>query len=369
MSSTLPLPSPDRLPAGRQELATALRAADVASWIRPAFAAHVSRTLVRQRMTRLLNQPADALPTAEATQLHRLPPPSPAAQAEQLEHDRYFRVKRVDGDSGVAFGAGLVLAYLSAYENCLAMGLTLLDESDWVLLFGGLDALIAVADGTDARDARGNARVAFPTSLPRHWRDDGYDPPARWLIGHQLFFALIQGAIVGLNCFASARTDGPAEEAEIGLTLAAAYLRSSAVAMKFTSDFAPEDYEATVRPAMAPPAVRAGFSGLQTRDHAHLVRLLAALKPTFGTGEPVAAHGEFVEALVAAYAAHEFICARFRGDVLPSLRMAAGSNGRTQRSGVEVIREMMRKRLALTEPPTIDTVTVGRLPHAGSTGS
>jgi hypothetical protein len=47
------------------------------------------------------------------------------------------------------------------------------------------------------------------------------------------------------------------------------------------------------------------------------------------------------------HAAHEFICARFRGDVLPSLRMAAASRGKTQRSGTEIIREMMRVRLAL----------------------
>jgi hypothetical protein len=51
--------------------------------------------------------------------------------------------------------------------------------------------------------------------------------------------------------------------------------------------------------------------------------------------------------VVSAYAAHEFICARVRGDVLPSLRMAAASRDRTDRTGVEVIREMMHARLGL----------------------
>jgi hypothetical protein len=118
--------------------------------------------------------------------------------------------------------------------------------------------------------------------------------------------------------------------------------------MKFACDFAPDDYEATVRPAMAPPKVREGFSGLQTRDHAYLVRVFAAVKPALATlAGRSEAHGEFVESVVSAYAAHEYICARFRGDVLPSLRMAAATHDRTDRTGVEVIREMMHARLAL----------------------
>src|SRR5260221_7453410 len=103
---------------------------------------------------------------------------------------------------------------------------------------------------------------------------------------------------------------------------------------------------------MAPPVVRAGFSGLQTRDHAHLVRLFGSLTPVLRSGAAGEGHPEFVEALVSAYAAHEFICARFRGDVLPSLRMAAASGGRTRRTGVEVIRELMHARLALIDPLT-----------------
>ena len=84
---------------------------------------------------------------------------------------------------------------------------------------------------------------------------------------------------MGLNCFTRAAADRAAPEADEGLALAAAFLRSSAAAMKYASDFAPDDYEATVRPAMAPPRVREGFSGLQTRDHAYLVRVFGAVKP------------------------------------------------------------------------------------------
>jgi hypothetical protein len=356
MDSTLSLPTPDRLPSSRQALAKALRAAGIGDRVWSDFAKPSSRAVLARRARRLLEEShaADERPEEEERG-HRLAPLTAAARAEQLEHDRYFAVSRVGGEAETAFVAGLVLAYLSAYENAATMGVTLLGESDWTLLFHGLQALIAFADGESPTRDRS---AAAPPMVAPQWTD-GYDPATRWLIGHQLFFALIQGSIVGLNCYASARLAGSAGEAELGLRLTAAFMHSSASAMRFTSDFAAEDYEATVRPAMSPPLVRAGFSGLQTRDHAHLVRLFGALRPMFSAGEPDAAHEDFVESVVAAYAAHEFICARFRGDVLPSLRMAATTRGATTRSGVDVIRDMMRARLRLVDPENGDTEPLG----------
>ena len=331
------LPYPEALPAQRSELAVAVRTLFSPAGVLAAFGAPQARAELRARLT--ARQPDPDADPAPAPAPAGSRPLSRIAQAEQEEHDRYFDVGRAGDDGAQGFAAGLALACLSAYENCLSMGVTLLDEEGWGQLFGGLALLPEVA-GLPAA-----ALPAPPT--PTGWRD-AYDPPARWLVGHQLFFALIQGAIVGLNCFARAAAVEAIPEANEGLALAAVFMRSSAAAMKFASDFAPDDYDATVRPAMAPPQVREGFSGLQTRDHAYLVRTFSAVKPALAPlAGRSAAHADFVESVVCAYAAHEYICARFRGDVLPSLRMAAASHDRTDRTGVEVIREMMHARLAL----------------------
>ena len=340
------LPYPEALPSQRSELAVAAQTlfspADVPAAF-GAFGAPEARAELRARLTARQPDPdPGSIPPAGRRPLSR------QAQAEQEEHDRYFEVGRTGGDAAQSFSAGLVLAYLSAYENCLSMGVTLLDDREWRQLFGGLAMLLEVAGGSAAHGGTGLPAAALPAPPePTGWRD-AYDPPMRWLVGHQLFFALIQGTIVGLNCFAQAAAVEAIPEADEGLALAAVFMRSSAAAMKFASDFAPGDYETAVRPAMAPPKVREGFSGLQTRDHAYLVRAFGAVKPALA---PLAgrseAHGDFVESVVSAYAAHEYICARFRGDVLPSLRMAAASRDRTDRTGVEVIREMMHARLAL----------------------
>jgi hypothetical protein len=324
----LTLPYPGALPSRRSDLAIAARGVLGCDDLDKAFDDPITRSALRRRLSA----------RESLREAHVVPG---RAEDEQAEHDRYFHVTRSARNPADGFATGLLNAHLAVHEDCLDMGVTLLAEPEWDLLFVGLEALLRGAGCTWRAPA-------LPS--PTGWRT-GYDPPRRWLAGHQLFFSLIQGAIVGLNCFATAVAAGQTAEADEGLRLAAAFMRSSAATMKLTSDFAPDDYERTVRPAMAPPKVRSGFSGLQTRDHAYLVRLFGALRPVFLTlSRPSEAHDEFIESVVSAYAAHEFICARFRGDVLPSLRMEAASRGRTRRSGTAVIREMMRARLALVDP-------------------
>jgi len=335
-TATLTLPYPAALPSHRDELAIAaaglLGGADLAATLKDPIARRALRLRLAARQWPVTKE----APGVRCRQ----------TEDEQAEHDRYFQVTRSTASPADSFATGLLLAHVVAYENCLDMGVTLLTEPEWGEQFAGLEALLRLADISGHISGR---TPALPS--PAGWRTvPGYDPAGRWLTGHQLFFSLIQGAIAGLNWFAAAMTAGQSTEADQGLHLAAAFMRSSAVAMKLTSDFAPEDYEAAVRPAMAPPKVRAGFSGLQTRDHAYLVRLFGRLKPVFLTLGPGEAHQEFTESVVSAYSAHEFICARFRGDVLPSLRMEAASRGKTQRPGTTVIREMMRARLALVNP-------------------
>jgi len=233
------------------------------------------------------------------------------------------------------------------------MGVSILDPVEWQEMFAGLDALLRYAAGDRLKE--GVPIVLRPA--PRH-TPAGYDPERRWLIGHQFFFALLQGVIVGINCYLEASADDregeeAAADADAAVRVAAAFMRSSAAAIKFTADFGPVDYDARIRPAMSPPSVRAGFSGLQTRDHAHLISLFARLRGStaaHGQGPAGEAFEQFVEATVTAYEAHKFICARFGGDVMPSLRMAAASRGRTTQAGLTALRQLMRARLFALTP-------------------
>jgi hypothetical protein len=287
--------------------------------------------------------------------------PADGDDPEHVEHDRYFQVTRAKHRPAFAFVRGLLQSHSSVHENGLAMGLSIVDPVEWQEMFAGLDALLRYAAGDGLKE--GVPVVLRPA--PRH-SPAGYDPERRWLIGHQLFFALLQGVIVGINCYLEASSEDPDDEAaadaDAAVRVAAAFMRSSAAAIKFTSDFGPVDYEERIRPAMSPPAVREGFSGLQTRDHAHLITLFGRLRATaaaHGQGPAGEAFEQFVEATVTAYEAHKFICARFGGDVLPSLRMAAASRGRTTQAGLTALRQLMRARLfALTPEGTLARAAV-----------
>lgn len=218
------------------------------------------------------------------------------------------------------------------------MGVTILDSTQWRQLFAGMDSLM---------DYAGRPRPADAPAMPPA-QVDGNHPEQRWLVGHQFFFAVLQGTIVGLNCFIRAVERGDDADSRAAVRVASAFMRSSGAALRFTADFGPVDYDLLVRPAMAPPAVRAGFSGLQTRDHALLVDLFAKLRLIvhgLGVSRDGAAFEEFVDATINAYDAHQFICARFGGDVLPSLRMAANSQGRSNQPGAAALRQIMRARL------------------------
>jgi hypothetical protein len=263
------------------------------------------------------------------------------------EHDQYFQVRRVREQPAEAFLRGLVSAYSATFHNGQRMGVTTLDAGEWQQLFAGLDGILRYAAGDDAR-----ASDSVPVAPVGRQVVDGYDPEARWRIGHQLFFAILQTAIVALNCFARAVARDDERDAAAALQVAGAVMRSSAAAIKFASDFGPVDYEIWIRPAMAPPAVQAGFSGLQTRDHAYLVSMFTGLRTVAAglrPGQVGTCFEEFVEATISAYEAHKYVCAHFGGSVLPSLRMAAASHGRTNQSGVDALRQYMRVRLfALT---------------------
>jgi hypothetical protein len=278
--------------------------------------------------------------------------PTDGDDPEHVEHDRYFQVTRAKHRPALAFVRGLLQTHSWVHENGLAMGVSILDPVEWQEMFAGLDALLRYAAGDRLKEG---VPVVL-RSAPRH-TPAGYDPERRWLIGHQLFFALLQGVIVGINCYLEASAedaDGEAAaDADAAVRVAAAFMRSSAAAIKFTADFGPVDYEARIRPAMSPPSVREGFSGLQTRDHAHLIGLFTRLRGTaaaHGQGPAGESFEQFVEATVTAYEAHKFICARFGGDVLPSLRMAAASRGRSTQAGVTALRQLMRARLFALTP-------------------
>ncbi len=103
---------------------------------------------------------------------------------------------------------------------------------------------------------------------------------------------------------------------------------------------------------MKPPAVNAGFSGLQTRDHLELVTWMRRFRRGGGLDRLAPASGAAVHAAVEhLYEAHVWVCDRFGGAVEPSLLMEqAAQDGERPESGVAAARRLARQRLGHLTP-------------------
>ena len=189
----------------------------------------------------------------------------------------------------------LLVAYRSLLEEGLASG-TRLSWAEWSALCMTFHVMIGFVAGSEVRP--GPLPVAEPPLLRWHM-----DPHRRWRTGHHVFFVLTQSLIVVLGCFLEARREGDVGLAQRMLRLAAQLLRGSSAAFVFAAEFSAGQYQAQVRPAMGPPAVAAGFSGLLSPDHRYLVRLMAKLRPVLRDlpAELVEDHLLFVRALQAGH--------------------------------------------------------------------
>jgi hypothetical protein len=170
--------------------------------------------------------------------------------------------------------------------------------------------------------------------------------------GHQIFTALSQGLIVGVNALqaATAAQDTPARDAAADLMATA--MEACGRALEFTGDFRVEAYEDLIRASMSPPNQPEGFSGLLSVDHRELVFRLKAARPAIDRlrAEDPDRHAKVVDALTGVYDRHKHVCAKFVGTQRASLLMAEDRG----RSGVDQLERFKITRLRQLGPKAGD---------------
>ncbi|MET8846904.1 hypothetical protein [Amycolatopsis sp. NPDC004625] len=248
-------------------------------------------------------------------------------------HDGFFGVFRATDAATELLAHCALVGYRTILREATRCGTTL-DDEQWGRLRHGIEAVIAYALGLPLGEPRPAAAPAGTAPL---------DPHRRWRSGHHVFFPLIQGIVLGLGCFQSALNAGRAEDAGEALAFATAAMSASRDAMRFAADFPSGDYRGAVRPAMAPPHLPVGLSGVMSEDHDLLIRRFRELREVFPTltGPLVARREGFITAVEATYDAHKQVCARFDGDHVVSLRMSASSSAKA----VGVLEQLERSRL------------------------
>lgn len=258
------------------------------------------------------------------------------------EHDHYTRIVRVSAPIMNILVRSNLQAYRELMEEALQGG-TSLSKDEWVRLRTAFTSMLHYLSEAP-RESEGNASALSPTQSPFNGQ---LNPLRRWLIGHHVFAALIQGIIVTLNCFANAIRLRDLQSADSDLNIAAVLMSGSGLALRFTGDFGPDEYDSVVRPTMMPPQSPPRMSGIMAMDHRYLIKTLRGMKEVFVNLDPGLnmRHLQFFSAFKEAYEAHGYVCEHFRGNERPSLLSADSSE-----SAVTALDKLKHARLEILKP-------------------
>ena len=317
-----------------------------------AYAASRPLTMFARRGPSLTVHLEDALLRFPPTQ-HLLEPPDPRSASREASedhaHDSFFHVVRVDDEPCAVFVRAVLRArlilieetgpYATTEESIDAAAIDRALSEVCLRLFGSRSP-VSVRDND--LDLPGfDTELAFDEEAER-------DALAlrRWIRGHQLFAVLTQGLIMASHALAAAlrADDTAAIHAHVDLCLS--LFRGSSAALRFTSHFSEDAYNAAVRPRMMPPRAPLPLSGLMSSDHRALVRTMRDMKPAFlalRDREP-AGYQRLHDALAQVYDSHIHVCERFVGEQQSLL-----TAGRTEKSGPDLIRHFKSLRLKVLE--------------------
>ncbi len=259
--------------------------------------------------------------------------PAAAGQPDDLAHDAYFHIERVDSVAPEVFGRVAIEARLiflrEASETQVNVSSRVLATIDRALA----DFSACVAGG-----------AVNGTPCVTRWELGGTERNARqrWIRGHQIFAALTQGLIFSFRELGQALRAGRSREVQRWADLCISLLRGSEATFEFTGDFEAEEYASTLRPSMMPPFSEVGLSGLMSVDHRFLVQTMRDMRPALKSlyEHEQERHDGISRELEAVYDSHILVCERFVGKK-PSILTAA----RTERSGPSLIEQFKILRL------------------------
>ena len=195
---------------------------------------------------------------------------NPEGQPDDLAHDAYFHIQRVEGDEVAVFVRMAIAARLiflnEVDESPVSISqehLSLIDRSLADLIACLLGGSVNSSPHVTSFECRGHEIKVMP----------------RWIRGHQIFAALTQGLIFSFHAMAHALRSGNGQEMRRWADLTISLFRGSGSAFELTGDYSAEDYTILVRPSMMPPACPIGLSGLMSFDHRFLIQTIRDMRP------------------------------------------------------------------------------------------
>jgi hypothetical protein len=204
--------------------------------------------------------------------------------------------------------------------------------------------------------------VAFPLMPSSTWSVGTFSHPGagtqasvdaerRWVIGHHIFMLISEFMVIAANFLATASPEDDRDTKSNALSALVALLRGASAAFRYACDFGTDAYNEVIRPSLAPPVAPEGMSGLNWRDHVHLMSTLKRVRGHFPAhgDELDGTRSELRAAYEGMYLAHTHVCQHFVGSEEPSLSLSAKT-----RSAVDALDRLKRGRSTLHGITTTD---------------
>lgn len=168
------------------------------------------------------------------------------------------------------------------------------------------------------------------------------DEPIRWLRGHHLFFVCLNALIIVLGRTQEALRAGELDRARVGLRNAISLLASTGACFRYTGDINPKVFKNTARASME---IHEGFTGLWSKDHQVMIRLLKDTKSLFARLHPSDASlcVEFDHAVSHCWLNHVEVCSIAVGEQL-SLNASASSSAEVKQTAPRQLRDFYRRK-------------------------
>ncbi|MDQ3157703.1 MAG: hypothetical protein M3Q98_13425 [Actinomycetota bacterium] len=250
------------------------------------------------------------------------------------DNDRAFGIARVEGGDP-ALVLGPVFTTLARLYADVLDGGSSLSREDWT----DLERVMACCVSFPLLDQSAWTRGAF--SHPGVART--VDAERRWVIGHHLFMIISEFLIIAGNFLEAASADGDRAMEAKAISAITTLLRGASAAFRYACDFGTDDYNEVIRPSLSPPIAPEGMSGMNWRDHVHLMATFRRLRnhfPDHGDGLD-RERSELRAAYERMYVSHTHVCKHFVGSEESSLSLSAKT-----RSAVDALDRLRQGRSA-----------------------
>lgn len=257
------------------------------------------------------------------------------AHKQRQEHENYFQIKRVKIKNVDLVFDNLLRSFYEMICDCLAQGHTL-PLSYFENIF------LTIRNVMDSKEGSHRPLFSKDSFISIKQKKSIQDPLKRWMLGHYLFFSIIQVLILVHNSILLKKKDSSPWQGS--LWKAGNLFFVSIAAFQYGTNYSSLNYQENVRPSMGLAHFPSGFSDLNSIDHRALLSCIKKVRTSKIFDTSAKSHIYYRNAISSVYDNHSHVCAKAVGKSTSLLQNAGDTESSASLTAPELIRKVYKKR-------------------------